>query len=408
MRLLSVWLIAAAVLWPAAAAAEEGGGEGGGDAAPDTGGGGDGGGGEGFNYDDGTGSVSVVDYNRGSTDIARAAREGRAITLRGLPTRARGHRGPVPEYHRVIRGDTLWDISGHYYATPWAWPRVWSYNPEITNPHWIYPGDRIRLIPPGSIVDEGPSRHPLAFSRGHRPGTLFLRNRGFVDQETLDRAGTLVGSREEVEMLAEHDEAYIEFPAHEDAVIGHEYTVFRLDEDLPWRQRRGRGERGYRGRRNLGVMVEILGTVRVVSYDPEEHIARAVITESLRPIERGHLIAPMTRRFEIIPPVRNEVDLEGYIVGAMDPMELLGEGMLVFIDRGREDGVLEGNRIFVRRRRDMYRRSWDDPDDRPGYPYEIIAELRVVEVRDRTSTCMVTRSITDLHTGDEIEMRQGY
>jgi hypothetical protein len=393
MRRLCALLIMLATFWPVAATAEEGGG-------------GDSGGGEGdFNYDDGSGSVSVVDYNRGNQDIARAARDGRALTITGARGGVVGlRRGPVPEYHTVIRGDTLWDLSSHYYADPWYWPRVWSYNPEITNPNWIYPGDRIRMIASGAIVDDMPSRNPLAFSRGHRAGTLFLRNRGFVDHETLERAGTLVGSREEVELLVEHDEAYLEFPDNEDATVGREYTVFHIiDDDLPWRR-----ARGYRGRRDLGVMVEVLGTVRVVSYDPDEHIARAVLTESIRPIERGHLVAPMRRQFDIIPPVQNEVDLEGRIVGGIDPMDLLGEGMIVFIDRGREDGVLEGNRVFVRRRRDMFRESEGDRDDRAGYPYEVIAELRIVEVRDRTSTCMVTRSIFDIHTGDEIEMRRGY
>ena len=83
-------------------------------------------------------------------------------------------------------------------------------------------------------------------------------------------------------------------------------------------------------------------------------------------------------------------------------------GQIVFIDRGQEDGVLEGNRLFVRRRRDMWRESWNQPDDRAGYPYEVIAELRVVEVRPRSSTCLITRSITDIHSGDTFEMRRGY
>lgn len=403
MRRLGVILILAAFLCPAVAAGEDGGGDGGGgEAAPASSGGGD------YNYDDGSGGVTVVDYHRGSSDIARAAREGRAITIDGSPSARRRRGGPVPEYHRVVRGDTMWDLSGTYFGNSWAWPRVWSYNPEITNPHWIYPGDRIRLIASGAVVDEGGRRHPYAFMRGVRPGTVFLNTRGFVDRETLERAGTLVGSREEVQMLVEHDESYIEFPAHEDAVVGNEYTIFRIEEELPWRERRGRGRRGYRGRLNLGVMVEIIGTLRIVSYDPEEHIARAVITDSIRPIERGALVAPIRRRFRMIPPVQNEVDLEGHIVGSIDPRSLLGEGHIVFVDRGREDGVLEGNRIFVRRRRDMYRETWDDRDDRPGYPFEIVAELRVVEVRPRTSTCYITRSVLELESGDQIEMRRGY
>jgi nucleoid-associated protein YgaU len=49
----------------------------------------------------------------------------------------------------VKKGDTLWDICDGYFGNPWQWPRVWSYNPDILNPHWIFPGDVVRLRAPG-------------------------------------------------------------------------------------------------------------------------------------------------------------------------------------------------------------------------------------------------------------------
>ena len=59
------------------------------------------------------------------------------------------HAGPIPELHVVRSGDTLWDICFYYFNDPWQWPKIWSYNPQITNPHWIYPGDLVRLLPRG-------------------------------------------------------------------------------------------------------------------------------------------------------------------------------------------------------------------------------------------------------------------
>lgn len=52
----------------------------------------------------------------------------------------------APETYTVVKGDTLWDISGMYLANPWLWPRLWQANPEIDNPHLIYPGDKLNLI----------------------------------------------------------------------------------------------------------------------------------------------------------------------------------------------------------------------------------------------------------------------
>ena len=57
------------------------------------------------------------------------------------------HAGPTPQLHVVRSGDTLWDICFYYFNDPWQWPKIWSYNEQITNPHWIYPGDLVRMVP---------------------------------------------------------------------------------------------------------------------------------------------------------------------------------------------------------------------------------------------------------------------
>lgn len=52
----------------------------------------------------------------------------------------------VPEVYVVKKGDTLWGISGMYLQEPWLWPELWDVNPQIDNPHLIYPGDELYLV----------------------------------------------------------------------------------------------------------------------------------------------------------------------------------------------------------------------------------------------------------------------
>ena len=71
---------------------------------------------------------------------------------------------PVPavESHVVEPGDTLWDITARVFGDPFLWPKVWSYNPEITNPNWIYPGDIIRFYPSTEPLPSSPEGLEIA------------------------------------------------------------------------------------------------------------------------------------------------------------------------------------------------------------------------------------------------------
>ncbi len=51
-----------------------------------------------------------------------------------------------PQTYIVQKGDTLWDISSHFLRDPWYWPEIWYKNPQVDNPHLIYPGDELAIV----------------------------------------------------------------------------------------------------------------------------------------------------------------------------------------------------------------------------------------------------------------------
>jgi hypothetical protein len=335
--------------------------------------------------------------------LAKAARMGGSvvITASDEDEPAAVVTSSTPDLYTVKEGDTLWDVCDRFFGDPFVWPRIWSYNTNITNPNWIYPGDVLHLSKKATIDSASvPQAVPMESDEipGMSPGSILVRSRGFIDKKGLDNSGTIVGSHKEVMWLSQYDEAYVEFPKA-NPKPGDTFSAFDILGGVDSIDDEGT---------EIGKLVEIKGLVKVTSFDKDTRIARIMVSEAIQPLPRGTLIGPVHRHFDVIPPVRNDKNLTGRLVAFLDPVTLAASHQIVFIDRGTKDGVKDGNRFFAVEQRDGLRRLNREPNDREGYPVEVIAEMRVIEARPSTSTCLITSAIRELEIGQEVEMRRGY
>lgn len=330
----------------------------------------------------------------------------------------------ITDPYVVRKGDTLWGICDSYYHNPYQWPRVWSYNPQLQNPHWIYPGDLIHLSVPGGPASNGGAQASVTPSgsdggsfvdrrRQVVPDTIFLRDMGFIDDANKDDWGEVSGAPVDKIFLTDTDEVYVRIGPGHDVKIGQELTIFRPIKSA--------GD---------GKLVQIQGTVRIDQWDPKTRIARAMITETLDTVERGARVGPVGRQFNKVPPVRNAADVVANVLASIYPHNFFGQNQVVFIDKGDQDGLKPGNRLFVIRRGDAWKKSLasdvagnrialesDSPaaiERVPGppvdskLPEEVLAELRVLTTREHTAACLVTQSRREIELGDDAVARKGY
>lgn len=324
------------------------------------------------------------------------------------------HGGAVPGVHVVRKGDTLWDISWFYFSNAWEWPRVWSYNPEITNPHWIYPGDQVRLVQGGTLPPEGDGGggdggdgggdgpdQPIGTAPARTDTGFFeLRQMAFVAEEDRKLAIQVAGSPEEKLLLSTGDEIYLSYPKGKPPKVGGRYMVYMEKKRV----------KHPTGGNDAGAYVKVVGEVEVISVKKEKN-ARAVILDSVDPIERGMQVGPVQKQFKNVSPSENKVDLEGTIVATLTADQLIGARQVVFVDRGGKQGVAVGNTLHVVRRGDAFeevagpKTGVGKNDQR--YPARSIGEVMVVQIGQNSAIAVVTRSEREFGVGDRVLMTRG-
>lgn len=302
----------------------------------------------------------------------------------------------------VQPGDTLWDLSGAFYYDEWMWPTLWALNPQITNPHWIYPGDMLFIQPQASAAP-ATSLTLLDSRYNDAPRNLILpvRNMGFIGQEEYQESGVINYSREEREMLGQYDEVYLKLSTARTVRPQEELTIYRIDRDIE------HPETGD----DVGYLVRFLGIVRVL--DTSKPLVKGVIVKSFEEMKRGDLVTEIFQHTRMVQPVQNTIEQDAIILATFEEHTLTGELQYVFVDKGTQHKVRTGNRFVILERGDPFIEehpdlSYDEDEDVEDLPWERTGELVVVEPYENHSLCIVSRSIHELKAGMKLRMLDRY
>lgn len=325
--------------------------------------------------------------------------------------------GGETEFHEVREGDTLWDVSGQYFGDPYDWPRLWSYNAHITNPHWIYPGDIIYLSPPVEPKEQ-PEKEPKAEKQEVEPveeldAGLRLSVGGFVVGEKPEFVGRIAASPKEARLLAEYDTCWVGFGEDGYTDSERDNTPNRKIKELkdPGEvQKNDRfaivttdGEVKNDDGDVVGYRYLVLGSL-VVTETNDDKLDTAYIDQSWREIERGAFLLPYDRQLRLVDHVPANKDMVAEIVDSLRETFDFGEFEYVFIDKGADDGVRIGNRFYIYQRRAGLPKEWNDNEAPKEVPWRRVGRVRVIDVTKNYSTALITSSDREIEIGDRLEM----
>ena len=306
----------------------------------------------------------------------------------------------VPYEYEVEDGDTLWLISQEFFNDPWLWPNLWALNPHITNPHWIYPGDIVRLKWTSQAVAEAQgddfTLDPVAYSTDLQKVARLVVNRGMILDHVKDALGAVVASPEAKSNLSTGDRIYLEFKDPSTVTLGQKLNIYRPQETVQHPDSKD----------HIGIKVLYIGAAEVVERGDDEQLLKALITSSEREMERGDLIFTSSEQLLEVNPTKNLVDLEGVIIDSISDISEFGQHHMVFINVGSEEGVQVGNRLAVARRGDGIMKLSEERDAQ--MPLEPVGELMVIATQAHTASALITRSTLELRKGDQVLMLRNY
>ena len=308
-----------------------------------------------------------------------------------------------PQVYVVKKGDTLWDISNVFLKDPWRWPQLWRVNPQVKNPHLIYPGDELNLVyidgKPQLVLKRGrdvkltPEVRATPIERAIPAIPLeainaFLNRGRIVEVGVLEKAPYVLSGKEGHIVGGAGDEIYGrgEF----DASGQTSYGIFRkgevfVDPDT--------GE-------TLGVQALDIGLAKLISV--EKDVATLALNRSTQEVRRRDRLLPEEER-EINAnffPSAPDQDIHGRLLAVEGGVSQIGFMSVVVISKGAREGLKDGDLLAIYKTGETVKDPMTNdlvktPDFRAGL-------LMVFRVFDKVSYGLVLRAERPLKVNDSV------
>jgi len=299
-------------------------------------------------------------------------------------------------YYTVQKGDTLWDLSDRFFDSSWLWPDLWSENDQIANPHWIYPGERIRIfhqkgtesfvgktgLKSGSRKKEL-QKEPLYYY--YSP----IERIGFIRKDPVVPSGVIFKVKDDKEMISTGDLVFIRSKGDiTPLTAGSNYSVYRASKPIIDQKTEAL----------IGTQYYLTGVVKITKIEPRFAVARVV--QSYRIIEVGNLLMPYKRRSPKIEVIQSKKGLNGQLIISEEQANIIGDNEIAFIDKGSKDDVKLGQQYSIYYQENQ-RLDTETKED-VLLTQIVYGTLLVLHTEQTTSTVLITRSDQSINPGAKI------
>ena len=299
-------------------------------------------------------------------------------------------------YYTVQKGDTLWDISDRFFDSSWLWPDLWSENRQISNPHWIYPGERIRIfhqkgtehlvgksVSRGGELEKALQKVPMYYY--YSP----IDKIGFIRKDPVVPSGIIFKVKDDKEMISTGDLVFVR--SKEDMpplTAGSKYSVYRTLTPIIDQKTEAL----------IGTQHYLTGIVEITKIDPRFAVARVI--QSYRTMEVGNLLMPYKRRSPKIELTQSKKGLDGQLIISEEHANIIGDNDIAFIDKGNTDDVKPGQQysLYYQEKQRLDTKSKQDVLLTPI----VYGTLLVLHTEQTTSTVLITRSDQSINPGAKI------